>query len=306
VLGAAREGVAYAAFEDVVHAGFSICVVFVGGFFASLYLNAAPRALSTLARDSGLRATHDQYCDVVDRIQAQLASPRIFILPLSGAAGAVISFQWLEKLPNLTQWWGHVDYGPAGLLLAINVGVVIGIGILFGEVMSVLMGGFYRLFRAPLDLRPLHPDGCGGFSSLGTVFVIVYCVLACGGLGFTAVYYFGYFGLERTPFFWLCVGVYLAAVFLLVFAPLIWVAARLEAEQKRVLRSLESRFRAMSPLDADPGVAGSGVPSLQDLMVLYDAYRQHPLHPFGGRTFTAIAGTYVAQLAGATWALFAN
>lgn len=304
IMGFARTPVAVPAFGDPVHATFSISVIVAGGLFGVAYLHSAPTILSLLAFDSGLRPSRGQYDEVVAFVHSATSSVWFYLLPVVGVAAGVSSFQWLSHLAHLNQWWGNVSHGSAGTVLSLNIGFVIGVGILLGEVMVLITLALYRLFLSPMNLRPLHPDGCGGFTPLGVFSIVVYWIMLCGAVGFATVYFFGYFGLEDTALFWGCVLIYLVAVFAVVFAPLIWFAARVEKEKRRVLRQLEKNFQRRIGRDVCTLPSHSEIPAMEDLLALYAVYEKHPLTPFGGRTLLTLVGSYAIQVAAGLYGFF--
>ena len=304
MMGFARTPVAVPAFGDPVHATFSISVIVAGGLFGVAYLHSAPTILSVLAFDSGLQPSRGQYDEVIAFVHSATSSAWFYLLPVVGVVAGVSSFQWLSHLAHLSQWWGNASHGSAGTVLSLNIGFVIGVGMLLGEVMALITSALYRLFLSPMNLRPLHPDGCGGFTPLGVFSIVVYCIMLCGAVGFATVYFFGYFGLENTALFWGCVLIYLVAVFAVVFAPLIWFAARVGDEKKRVLRQLEKNFQRRIGRDVCTLRSHREIPAMEDLLALYAVYEKHPLTPFGGRTLLTMVGSYMVQVAAGLYGFF--
>lgn len=296
ILDAAAARAGTPAFGDLVHFVFSCSVLLIGIPLAGFFLRSGTQVLSVLCHDSALVIAQGEFEKVVVLFHRRTDWRRLLWLPLVGFGGTIVSFLTLEHAHGLEMWWAHHSHGAAGLVLSVNIAVVMGLGLLFAELILVYFVACYELLSKRITLRPLHPDGCSGFTPFGALLTLTYVLMLVGGIAFAAVYWFGYFGLEYTLLYWCAVLCYLVVVFAVVIAPLFWFSARIDGARREMLRVLEALYeKDTRGLFGDAATLGR-IPPLEDFSILYNLYKEHPLTPFKGRTLAAILGSYVVQV----------
>lgn len=143
-----------------------------------------------------------------------------------------------------------------------------------------------RIFRFKLTPIPTKLTPCTGQTEPSrNVKPGIYWVLFFAGAGFAAVCFGKYFGLEQSALSIMAFIIYLVAVSLLVFLPVLLVANRITNEKITLLKKLENR--EMDEIRNYMSSSGE-LPSLEDYSIIYGRFEAISILPFSSRSMTIL------------------
>jgi hypothetical protein len=217
------------------------------------------------------------------------------------AAGTLLFFLHLREDPSLSRWWGSAAHGQAGLVFAGIEFVMVycatqGLFLIIGASLMIAVS-----FGRGLQLRPFHPDGCNGLSSIGTVIFLLWTFALLLAAAIFVTMYLGYLGLEKTQLAW---ALAILATLAVPFAAIVPLAAAVRS----TMRARESQLRELEPLLQDMfaravAAAQRGEDQqwqavsdrLGKLQELYGVLTAMNIWPFNPRALTLIMTAYGVQ-----------
>lgn len=289
--------------QDVPHI-LSSAILIPVLFFLMLRIALGFRpALKEILASGSFRATEEE-------IELQLARGAEFAgnksllflrVTCAVAVGSLfISLHFSDAYPD---WWGSSNKGFAGIVLSVAtawVGYVLGWGILF-SINAYLM--LRRIIQHGAIHRPFDPDRCGGFKPLGTLILLLYCCVFILVACFAVVYYFGYFGLEKSILFNVsAAGVAIFAP-LFLFLPIRTVTRKVQEDRFRILRcigdkQLEIFHRIVDRLDweTEKNEVEAEVKLIKELKAAAELSETANIWPFNVRATRSLVLAYGAQV----------
>lgn len=204
-------------------------------------VNEAEEFAKYLKREKLFDAKPQDYDNLVIRFNKACRNlwPRIVAIAIG--LSVLIVFVSLASSPLHKAWWGYRTHGIAGYYLA----VILAWWVYFAvwAAMCVLLS--YSIYWDFLKnhscvIRPSWPDGSNGLRMWGDI--ILEALLCSLGVGLVlySVYKYGYFGIERTPAYWIIVFLYLGFLPFFLFAS---ISPLVSNVQKSKLRELDQLAR---------------------------------------------------------------
>ena len=145
---------------------------------------------------------------------------------------------------------------PAFLALLAG-GIAWGFLVGIGFHMAIVAVAFIRAVgRLELQIEPLHPDGLGGLSAIGTFAIWTTMFISIGSLGFPYVFLLTAEG-SAAPVIYAAVAFYVLVIALSFLYPTVYVNRRAQAVRERELDRMRKRIRALEETARDPAEHGS-------------------------------------------------
>ncbi len=224
---------------------------------------------------------------------------------LGGAALALLTF--LAALPLVfTQeygyWWGHLVYGYAGLIVLLLGGGVIYYGVRSFVLVCTASAMASELMTRTFHLRPFHPDGCNGLSSLGGLIMYFWLFALNIAIAIFLALHLGYLGLENHWIVWLLALVGTTIIPLIAIAPLWRTVSSMQRRRAETLAALEPELMQLLSLADSTSVrtlrvASRGLDRLAAMKTAHDSLRQMNVWPFNPKAITLVSTAYAIQLA---------
>ena len=135
------------------------------------------------------------------------------------------------------------------MLTGVTWGAVTGIGFHMAIVAVLFIRAFGRL---ELVIEPLHPDGLGGLSAIGSFAIWTTMLISIGSLGFPYVFLLMAQG-SSAALIYVGVGFYMLIIALSFFYPTLYVNRRAQEVRERELDEMRARIRELERRSSNPG-----------------------------------------------------
>ena len=285
--------------KDLTHLYMAV-VVSIGGTLCIMALAELMKVYEAVTGPDLIKAT-------VQSIQAErahmesLVGNRAVLLPIALIAGSCGTALYLNGR-STSGWWGNPQYGPAGLVLACGVALVIFYGTHSLYMLAVAQYSIGRLVSNGVHLRPFHPDGCNGFGKLGNLLLLLLLMCAfCVTAAYITIWH-GYLGIEEFPGFWLAALGIVVFLPLIVIDPLFHVSIEVRRAQLSRLSPVEQllngQLKGIEDHLSETGgnkATFENLKALQDLNMLAKGIYETSVFPFNRKVASVLSIGYILQ-----------
>lgn len=287
--------------KDLTHL-LMAAVVSVGGALGICALSELIRVYNAVSDPNLIQTNATTIASERARMES-LARNRAVLVPIALVAGSCGLALYFNGRAD-TGWWGNPRYGPAGIMLAFGVSVVIFYGMHALYMLAVAQYSIGRLVSNGVHLRPFHPDGCNGFGKLGNLLLLLLlmCVF-CAAAAWIAIWH-GYLGIQDFP------GIWLAALGIVIFLPIIviypLVHVSTEVRKAQLLRLapieqvLNSQLRGIEDGLGERDAVGAKLENMkgvQDSHLLAKGIYETSVFPFNRKVASVLSVGYILQAA---------
>lgn len=159
------------------------------------------------------------------------------------------------------------------VLTGVTWGAVTGIGFHMAVVAVLFIRAVGRL---DLEIEPLHPDGLGGLSAIGSFAIWTTMLISIGSLGFPYVFLLTSQGSSGTLIYG-GVGFYVLIIGLSFVYPTLYVNRRAQEVRERKLDEMRQRIRELEQQAKDPAQHGSTdeIAKRLEIQRLRDEFQDH-------------------------------
>ena len=169
------------------------------------------------------------------------------------------------------------------------------------------------LYQKVYCVCPLHPDHCGGLTSLSAYSLKTVYLVALMGLTIAVTeYHYGVLGLATKYWvFHLSIPLYVALGLASFFAPLSTAHRGMKDARDRSLQKIARQFQddyadVNNNLNSDSDHLKNGITRIQQLQTLYDVTGRFPVWPFDTGTLRRLIVSITAPLLPAAISIFAD
>lgn len=275
-------------------------LVSVGGTLCIIAIAEFMRVYNSVSDPDLIKADLDTLDAERSRMQRLVGNRRVlapFAL-IAGPCGIALYYNGSAD----SGWWGNPQYGPAGLVLACAVSLVIFYGLHALYLLAVAQYSIARLVSNGIHLRPFHPDGCNGFTRLGNLLLLL--LLLCGFCAAAAwiTIWHGYLGIEEFPGIWLAAAGIVVFVPVIVIQPLVHVIIEIRRAQLLRLSPIENLLNRLLK-GAEDQLHDSYVSraKLEDMKALRDFHLlakdiyETSVFPFNRKVASVLSVGYIVQ-----------
>lgn len=221
------------------------------------------------------------------------------VVSLALGIATLLVFLQFYRLDRYSYWWGSSAHGYTGLVFACIECAMVYYAtqamFLIGAA-SLLLGG---AFAAGLQLRPFHPDGCNGLSSVGLLIFLLWILALVVAGGIFIVLYLGYLGLQKTQVAWALVILATGIIPFTAIIPLHAVVRAVSNARDRELKRLEPLLHDAYSRIVDAVERGQDATALSERMAsakeIYALLRGINIWPFNPQALTLLMSAYAAQ-----------
>ncbi len=283
-------------FIDLTHLNFTVIACGIGSYLVYRYWRMVPPAFSQVLANCVVRESKDRCQSILQTAQTLICSIWLKLLMLIGFFGCAATFVYIAVSFRPVHWWGTIDYGYAGLSLAIMIATLFAFGVYGLAVLNTVTMSIQRILSQGITYRPMHADGYYGLKPFVNLISMNFVLSMLGGITIFSTYYLGYFGLERTPFMFGAIAIYIIGTIVIITHPLLVVTRTVGAARSEELGSLEEDIQSrLNILRQD---AGSAIKNEDGLLILQEYYalceRKSPF-PYPTSVVTIGISTFVAQ-----------
>jgi len=294
-----RRAVSAPYLKDLTHL-YMAMVVSVGGTLCIAALAQLMKVYKSVS-DPDLIQASVQVIQAERAHMEKLAGNRAILLPIALLAGSCGMALYLNGR-STSGWWGNPQYGPAGVLLACGVALVIFYGTHSLYMLAVAQYSIGRLVSNGVHLRPFHPDGCNGFGKLGNLLLLLLLMCAfCVTAAYITIWH-GYLGIEDFPGFWLAALGIVVFLPLIVIDPLLHVSIEVRRAQLSRLSPVEQILNSqLSGIEDHLSETGENkatyenLKTLQDLNLLAKGIYETSVFPFNRKVASVLSIGYLLQ-----------
>ncbi len=294
-----RRAVSSPYLKDLTHFYMAV-VVSLGGTLCIMALAELMNVYKAVS-DPDLIKTNVQSIQAERAHMERLVGNRAVLLPIALIAGSCGMALYLNGRSTIG-WWGNPQYGPAGVLLACGVVLVIFFGTHSLYMLAVAQYSIGRLVANGVHLRPFHPDGCNGFAKLGNLLLLLLLVCAfCVTAAYITIWH-GYLGIEDFPGFWLAALGIVVFLPLIVIDPLLHVSIEVRRAQlsrlSPVERLLNGQLKGIEDHLSETGenkARYENLKTLQDLNMLAKGIYETSVFPFNRKVASVLSIGYILQ-----------
>jgi hypothetical protein len=285
--------------KDLTHLLMAI-VVSVGGNLCIVALSESIRIYDTVSDREILKADANSIDAERKRLERLVQSRGVLapILLIAGSCGLALYYNGRSA----AGWWGNPQFGPAGMVMACGVALVIFYGLHALYMLAVTQYSVGRLVSHGIHLRPFHPDGCNGFSRLGNLLLLLLLLCAsCVTAAWITIHH-GYLKIEEFPGIWLAALGIVVFIPVIVIHPLVHVSIQIRRAQLLRLSPVEGMLNDYLKRTEDqlssPDMCNARLEDLKNLRDLHqtgkDIYETN-VFPFNRKVASALSIGYVAQ-----------
>lgn len=214
------EGVDLYYLTDIVHLIMSITLL-VGSTLLLFALERYKVMISYFIKSKQLSASSEVIKNELKQARNLYKNPIIRSLLLFVGLGlAAFMFSQVNN-ENLTNWWGHISHGYAGVFFTSMVWAMIFYGGSWVLLLALGLRAFARILRFPVKLRPFHPDGCNGFGKFGNYLLLLFFLSLTIAATVWLCLWQGYLGVENLFITWLAGALGLLSIPLILISPLV-------------------------------------------------------------------------------------
>lgn len=282
-------------FIDLTHLNFTVIACGIGSYLVYRYWQMVPSAFSQVQANCIVKESADNYHSILQKSQIVISSIWLKLLMLVGFLVCAATFVYITVLLRPSHWWGSINYGYTGLALAVMISTLFAFGIYGLVVLNMVTILMKRILSQGINYRPLHADGYYGLKPFVNLISMNFVLVLLGGMMIFSTYYLGYFGLERTPFMYGAIVIYIVGTFLIVTHPLLVVIKAVGTARSdalcRLEKEIESRLKRLRK-NAGNSKGEDGLLILQGYYALCE--RKSPF-PYSTNLMTAGIGTFVVQ-----------
>lgn len=189
--------------QDDTHFIFAVTIA-VGGGLASYVIRRFNLTVIELRKSKIPLGEEDDFVALYHYYKNIMNHWGFKVFSLSSAIAVFAVFFKLSSLETHRDWWGYIDYGCTGYILALIEGIMVYEG---SKVITSLGFGSFMLSRFirrhPLKLRPFHPDGCNGLTPFGHQVLFLWLVALALIFSIYVTLKFGYLDVEKTVVVWI-------------------------------------------------------------------------------------------------------
>lgn len=247
------------------------------------------------AADAELKPVYDHY--------RGLATHRGFrALSLVLALFTFAIFYYLSVAASHVHWWGHSNYGYAGVAFALAAALMVYWG--SRAVMLMGMGSVMlaRIIRFPLKLRPFHPDGCNGLAPLGRQIINLWLFALVLAFAIYVTLSFGYLGVEKTVTVWVLALMGTLMIPALAVFPLLAALKSIHEARRGRLAHFESVLHNLldeveqASVERNYGQAIESVTRMKDIEAAHTIINTANVWPFNPRALMSILVVNAVQI----------
>lgn len=286
---------------DAVHLVMSVMVLCGSGLLFYTLRNL-PRVVVDLLDTGKLIVTDEaaaqEFGAAAHRYRAKLWRGALFVVSLSLA----VVIERKTHDPTLATWWGHASHGLAGHVLAAAIGFMVFVGGSWLFLLACGLGALSALLKHPVQLKPLHPDGCNGFAKFGDYLISLFLLSIMIAATAWLCLWKGYLGVEHLAITWIAGASGILVIPIILITPLVRctrgiAAARLERMcDVTAVFDLELKRIEADSVTADPQSLGERVRRLRDTQAAAIALYPSNVFPFKPKVAGTLSATYVLQV----------
>jgi len=225
-----REGLGLSFVQDVVGLVLYGFLLPVGAFFALRFYTQAESAFERLHADAVALAPLDEYNGFLERLHGWYNSVGVHLGALILALvvfGYLVCYSWCDGIASWLDW----GMGP-GALYHLVVGLIAWYSVhLILLKIIITAWAIQRIFDWPVNIQPLHPDGCSGLRLLTEMAVTIAVFMAVAGMGVVLIVFANTILFSRPP----SAEPVLLAVLMETLVPLVFFSCLYRAH--RIMRS---------------------------------------------------------------------
>lgn len=288
-----REGLGLSFVQDTIGLVLYAFLLPVGAFLALRFYGQAESAFERLHSDGVVRAPLDEYNAFLQKLHHRYNSTYVHIAALGFALVVFGYLTGYSYYDNVSAW---LDPGMGvGAVYQLVVGLIAWYSLHLVLLKIVITAwAIQRIFDWPVNIQPLHPDGCCGFRLLTEIAVTIAFFMAVAGMGVALIALAGpiLFGtpLSAEP---VLIAVLLETLVPLIFFSCLYRAHRImRAAKAEVLRETHLRFQAHFLALQEQLVDGERVDEAADEMMRLEAVhgflRRLPVWPTNTQMLTQV------------------
>jgi len=289
---------------DLIHLAMALVTPAVGGTLMVVALDRFGDVFDYLARGGQLQVPDEVVAGEVAKGIRDCRRPAIHGVVI--LVSIVLGVFFLRRVgdPSYAWWWGHQQFGPAGVAFALVAAAMVWGGATAVYLLAVALRTVARLFSHPVTLRPFHSDGCNGFGRFGDYLMILFFLSVTIAASIWITFWGGYLGIERFVVTWIVGAGVLLAIPLILITPLVRCTVQIgRARQARLHRIEAVLDRALLGIERRVAEDEDGV-AIRDEMRRLSETRKAVSEVYGSNNFPfkpRIAGTlsvgYLVQVA---------
>jgi len=265
----------------------------------SMYFGRLPRTIAELTASKAIqmvRSDWNRYCEEANAIFSRRS---VRWLPYLTGTLISLALVWIWLIGERGTWFSLRDGHLAGLLLLPQYFLLY---FVIAFMVTRVVATYFvlrRFFAFPLNIQPLHPDGCGGLAPLGRlsmqlnlgVFLFGF-VAALGVYSVSFVYEIPLLDPRNIVIF---IGYFIAAAILFFLPPLPSSRHMRKAKLGALLKISDSFNRLnltfLENLSNDEKVDRSVIEEMRSLKEAHEIIADMPVFPFNPRSVSSFIGS---------------
>lgn len=267
------------------------------------YLDKIPKSFNIIKNNNVLKIDDESYKSLIHQIENKYNSLIFKIISFLIAIGVFLTFILMVYNKSFSFWWGSIVNGISGIYLSIIVSIIVYYMTFLGFIILITIWAFYKTMQYPVILRPFHPDKCNGFKTFGDLILIIYIFTFGVALLIADVYYFKYFGLEKSIIVNVGILIYFLCIPILLIAPALTISRNVRQEKLKYLYQLEDKLQdrfdkiqakiQRNELDEDYSIILQDIEKLRETSAISEKIS---VWPFRINEMRSIILTYMGQI----------
>jgi hypothetical protein len=254
-----------------------------------------------MLRENLFNTSIEEYINLAVQVNSCFKWVWARVIALLLGLAILIAFLLLTNTPYSRMWWGSSNHGIAGYYLSFALAFWVYLATWAGVCFIRALPTYTNFLKKHLCLiRPIWPDGANGLQLWGnTIFEVIFAALGIG-MVLLAVSKLGYFGIEKTPYFWavvFCYFIILPIIFTIPIAPLVANVARSKnKEMDKIAKEIQRRHDLFLTNLADGKLSIKLTKEIDQLQEVYTRIESVSIWPVNKKLIQSSLTTYVIQI----------